>query len=116
MTFRRPDAERALGEIPSLRIRAREAQREPVERLVILAHDCFRRIGGIRFSFGALVTQSLRLPVRTGSRPARWDEGANGWKKRQDERASEWMYLQGRIIRAIGQRGGPTASFLSGGQ
>ena len=45
MSFRRPDVERLLGQIPRVGFRSREAHREPEKRLVVLAHNRFKLIG-----------------------------------------------------------------------
>ena len=45
MPFRRPDAERVLGQIPRIRFDAREAQREPVQRLVVLIYNRLKMVG-----------------------------------------------------------------------
>ena len=58
MSFRRPDVERVLGQIPRVGFRSREAHRESVKRFVVLVHNRFKWIGCIHVSFGFAMSKN----------------------------------------------------------
>ena len=61
MSFRRPDVERVLGQIPRVGFHSREAHREPEQRFIVITHERFKLFGWIHNSLTSVMPQKLRL-------------------------------------------------------
>src|SRR5580765_4208641 len=74
MSFLCPDVKRLLGQVPRVEFHLREAQREPEQWLVMLAHNRFKLIGGIHRSSVSTLPKKIEAFIPSmGHGATPWD-------------------------------------------